>query len=416
MRTTRLFSVAIPFVAMLISSRADALLSLTSCSSTTACTNQSVCLTTTAPIAGGIDDYYEWTLERDGAYYYLGSTWTDEQQISFNLTNANYGSGNYKIHLDAWIYDYALDTYWGYSDTSNSVPVTFQSATASSKINNSSSQTPNVYANGPMTLNGSGSACASSYFVSIQKSNSSWGGTGPECMRWLTSSDYNQFGSISNFDLRGFYLSCGQTFTPGQYYRVKLAVGNPWNETVKLVYVPPATPNFSIKDKNNNWVTPPADGSPIEVCSSNITMNAAATMGESKYEIVVQESDRWWNRSYRYEWGRWFSGQAPNGINLQNLASTYSYPQYGFTGDVARQGSVLFGGNLQSGAERYFRVSLCTGEPSWTCKTALLRVIGSCLVSSPPETDNASSLLQDESTYLMETDLELLDEEPLMDE
>ncbi|HBF22098.1 MAG: hypothetical protein CMI36_09730 [Owenweeksia sp.] len=144
------------------------------------------------------------------------------------------------------------------------------------------------------------------------------------------------------------------------------------NAGVIVVNSTAATPNFNI-----NGVAVPSDGSPISVCASNITMNASSTSCESKYYIGVQESDRWWSRTYDYEWGHWFSGTAPNGINIQQLATTYSYPP-DFTGSAARQGSPLIGGNLPSGAERYYRVNLCTSEPTWACKTALIRVDGNC--------------------------------------
>lgn len=419
MRTNKRLHASITLVGLLIASRANATLSLSSCSNTSVCTNQSVCLTTTAPVAGGVYDEYNWTLERNGEFVDFWTTYNEHsmggEQTTFGLTNTYDGSGTYQIHVDAWIYDYALGTYWNYSDSSNGVPVAFQSATASSKINNSSSQTPSAFANQPIVLNGSSSVCASGYFVSIQKSNSNWGGTGTECMRWLNASDYNKYGSINNFDLKGFFSSCGQTFTPGQYYRVKLAVGNPWNETVKLVYIPPATPNFTVKNSSNVWVVPPADGSPIDVCASNITINAAGTNGESRYDIVVQESDPWWNRTYQYEWGHWFSGQAPNGIKLQNLASIYSYPP-DFTGAAVRQGTILYGGNLPNGSARHFRVSVCTDEPTWTCKSALLRVIGSCLTSSPPQTNNETWMIQDDAIDPTEMDIDLLESYPDLQE
>jgi len=135
---------------------------------------------------------------------------------------------------------------------------------------------------------------------------------------------------------------------------------------------------------NINGTSP---GGVINVCASNITMNAAATTCELNYNINVQESDIWWNRTYDYEWGLWFAGAAPNGINLQMLATTYSYPAYGYTGSAARQGSPLIGGTLPSGADRYYRVSLCVG-PTWTCTTALIKVNGGCKTSPTAEDNN----------------------------
>lgn len=131
------------------------------------------------------------------------------------------------------------------------------------------------------------------------------------------------------------------------------------------------TPNFNV---NGNAI--PANGAPLNVCISNIKLNASSTSCETNYNINVQECDLYWSRTYDYEFGLWFNGQAPDNINLQSIASTYSYPPY-YTGNPARQGSILIGGNLPSGGERYYRVSICVG-PTWTCKTALIKVITTC--------------------------------------
>jgi len=134
----------------------------------------------------------------------------------------------------------------------------------------------------------------------------------------------------------------------------------------------PATPSFTMKG------TPPTpSGSPLHLCESNVTMNASATSYASKYFISIQESDQWWNPTGDYAWGRWFSGQAPSSLNLQQLSTTYSYPP-DFTGSPARQGSPLIGGNLPVKGARYYRVNLCTEEPSRTCQSALIQVDGNC--------------------------------------
>ena len=150
-----------------------------------------------------------------------------------------------------------------------------------------------------------------------------------------------------------------------------------------------AIPNFNI-----NGIGVSSGGSPINVCASNITINAASTTCESRYRIGVQESNRWWHRTYDYEWGRWFSGTAPNGINLQQLSATYSYPPY-FTGPSSRQGSPLIGGNLPNGQERYYRVNVCTDEPSWQCKTVLIKVNGNCRTEEPKDTNKYVVLEQE---------------------
>jgi hypothetical protein len=111
-----------------------------------------------------------------------------------------------------------------------------QPPSAVAKINGKSSPTLQVCQGSPIVLDGSASKFAAGYFVSVLKSDASWGATAQEYGRWLTASDVASFGPIGKFNLKAFY---GQSFLPGQYYRVKLAVGSPWNETVQLVQVLP---------------------------------------------------------------------------------------------------------------------------------------------------------------------------------
>ncbi|MCG8697133.1 MAG: T9SS type A sorting domain-containing protein [Bacteroidales bacterium] len=127
-----------------------------------------------------------------------------------------------------------------------------------------------------------------------------------------------------------------------------------------------ATPNFNI---NGSTTTP------LDVNASNITVNAAATSCETKYHLHVMESNKWWSRTYDYEVKKWFNGQAPNGINLQQFATTYSYGST-YTGSPSRQGSPLIGGKLPNGNDRYYRVQIATAEPTWKTKTILIKVDG----------------------------------------
>jgi Secretion system C-terminal sorting domain len=143
-----------------------------------------------------------------------------------------------------------------------------------------------------------------------------------------------------------------------------------------------AQPNFNI-----NGVPIPADGSPIRVCGSNIRLNAAATTCETRYLVSIQECDRWWNRTFQYEVDVWFGGQAPNNINLQQLAINYSQPPT-FAGPISRRNNPLFGGNLPNGQKRYYRVSVCVDEPFWVCKTALIEVDGNCRATGDPDENN----------------------------
>jgi hypothetical protein len=155
-----------------------------------------------------------------------------------------------------------------------------------------------------------------------------------------------------------------------------------------------ATPGFNV-----NGTTVPTDGSPITVCASNIKINAASTSCESSYYIAVEECNRWWSRTYDYEWSKWVSGKAPNNLNLQQLSTTYSYGS-NFTGSSSRQGSTLIGGNLPNGSARYYRVKVCTNDP-WSCKTALIRVDGSCKKGA----DNLVILESEEQTTSFDLDI-----------
>lgn len=131
-----------------------------------------------------------------------------------------------------------------------------------------------------------------------------------------------------------------------------------------------AVPNFTI-----NGMPIPNDGSPITVKIANpIIVDGSVTACATRYLIGVQESDNWWNRTYEYEWTKWFEGAPPKNINLQQLATNYSVPPFWLGNDATRQGTPLFGGTFPSGAQRFYRVSLCTTEPSWNCKGALIRV------------------------------------------
>jgi len=108
--------------------------------------------------------------------------------------------------------------------------------------------------------------------------------------------------------------------------------------------------------------------------SQPILIDATPTTCETTYNVGVQESEQNWNRTYKYEWWKWFPGNAPNNINLQQLATTYSNPPDYLGTDLTRYGTPLFGGDLSPGIPRYYRVNLCTAEPSWACATAILRV------------------------------------------
>lgn len=115
-------------------------------------------------------------------------------------------------------------------------------STASLTINGSNASPTVVDAAGPIRLDGSTSACALGYFVSVQLSDPSWHRFGPEVMRWLTANDLNLYGPINNFDVKKFAEDQSLPIVAGQYYRVKLAVGTPWSESTVLIRATAWTP------------------------------------------------------------------------------------------------------------------------------------------------------------------------------
>jgi len=165
-----------------------------------------------------------------------------------------------------------------------------------------------------------------------------------------------------------------------------------------------AIPDFTI-----NGATVPADGSPMNVCATALNIDAAITANESDYYLGVAECNRWWDRTGNLEWGRWFSGQAPDDIPVQDVLfqnTTY------FTAPTPAQAQstpsliILKGGTIQSpanfaGQDRYYRISICVGEPEWNCKTALVRVDPNCRTASVIEiadSDVIDQFLSEENT------------------
>jgi hypothetical protein len=134
----------------------------------------------------------------------------------------------------------------------------------------------------------------------------------------------------------------------------------------------PAVPAFSI-----NGQAIPSSGAINVGIGSAIIMNAASTQCATTYWVGVHESDLNWNRTFKYEWGKWFTGAPPNNISLQQLATTYSQPPDWAGTNPLQQQTPLIAGFLDSPANtvvRHYRVELCTSEPSWVCKMALLKV------------------------------------------
>lgn len=193
----------------------------------------------------------------------------------------------------------------------------------------------------------------------------------------IGSSSFRGSSAWSNQFFYNLNVSAGTYKATVQFEKYRLVSGWTMVETVtsnSIVVSTSATPAFDI-----NGVQVPTDGSPIDMCAGIIRINAAASSCETNYWVGIHETDRWWNRTYQYEWGTWFAGQAPNGISLQQLATGSA--SYWIYGPPSRKGSTLIGGYLDppnNSSERYYTVEVCTAEPSWQCKVALIKVNGSC--------------------------------------
>lgn len=180
---------------------------------------------------------------------------------------------------------------------------------------------------------------------------------------------------------------------PGNYYaEVKfekrkcvpyqwVTVGTYRSNTI-VVSAVPATPDFKIKGVSASDVNVPtvnfSNGEIIEI-------DASGTSCESKYFVGVWETGiQWWERTFDYEWGQWFTGQAPASINLQNLATNQSHYSF-FYGTASRKGQILFGGLVNAislppnlpffpyqqgliGQQRRYTVEVSTSEPIWKTK------------------------------------------------
>lgn len=130
-----------------------------------------------------------------------------------------------------------------------------------------------------------------------------------------------------------------------------------------------ATPAFTI-----NGIVPDPE-IPIEVCPSKIIIDPSNSTCEDKYWVGVWEFDYLnWDRPKKYEWGKWFDGEAPSSLNLQQLSSQHSFGSDYLGTDLTRQGEVLFGCNLSNNNPRYYYVSICTGYPNWQCASAVIKV------------------------------------------
>jgi hypothetical protein len=147
------------------------------------------------------------------------------------------------------------------------------------------------------------------------------------------------------------------------------------NSTTLSASKTPAAPAFKIKGQ---LVTTLATTIAFPMVDFNISqpiiIDATPTTCAPAYNVGVMETDGNWNRTFKYEWWKWFTGNPSSNLNLQQLATTYSNPPDWLGTDFTRLGTPLFGGDLSPGIKRYYRINLCTLEPTWNCAMATLRV------------------------------------------
>lgn len=240
---------------------------------------------------------------------------------------------------------------------------------------------------GPYSTNGF-NICGSgtrTFFLSYNNGYNPGGVVGPNPYR-MTARLYKDGNPINTSVFQGSAAWSNHPFynvsvTPGTYSATMLLekktltgwkLVEPRNSNT-IVVTTNATPDFNV-----NGIAVPASGGPFEVCASSIKINAGASSCETRYWIGVQERDQYWGRTYKYEWGNWYAGPAPDGISLQQLA-VGSANWLG--NDLSQKGKILYCGYLDAPANtlpRHYVVGICTDEPSWQCKSALIKLNCSC--------------------------------------
>ncbi len=171
---------------------------------------------------------------------------------------------------------------------------------------------------------------------------------------------------IGDFDLRR--IAGNDFFKPAFTYTVTLKTYPAPSEAYADVRFFGASPQFRMRDRSGRVFHSGAKEA-LTVCPGKMVMDANASSCESSYFVTVQESDASWNRTYRYEFGRWFTGQAPDGIDLDQLIARHP--------DSVEPGKKAFelvaGGTRFRPVPRYFRIGLATGEPRWDITWLLVR-------------------------------------------
>lgn len=210
-------------------------------------------------------------------------------------------------------------------------------------INNAGVVLPNYFSvcrYGPMVVTGSRSTCAGNYFLSIELSDRAGNRLGGEFGEWLDRETYDAFGHISAFNLKAWAEAHHFHFTPGQFYRVKLAIDPGWHETTGLIYIEPAFVSFVI----NNKVAPVVDvAGPLYQIILRARFNCA-----NGFLLSIEDSDQSGSR---------------NGYKIRARLDHLDYQRFGnITGfDVTRWARSR---GVRLSPSRYYRISLQTGTPT----------------------------------------------------
>lgn len=289
---------------------------------------------------------YSWTLYRNGSSIASGSQTIDCppggpcQPPSFSKSIPAV-SGIYKVKLVV-----ATSQEW-----SNQIDVTASSGspTAIPKINGDASiDHVEVCPGGPITLDASGSTCATSYFASIEISDASWNRKGYELAQWLGESERLKYGPISAFNVKKWAEDKWFTFVGGQYYRVKLAVGPGWNDRTQLIHIKTPVPVLKLNGQSAQSIDIPGP-------SYKISLNGASSICPTRYFASIQRSDANWNR-YGPEAMKWLD---PPDMNAYGPISQFNIKKF------AEDRGFSFAPG------QYYRVKLAIA-PDWTETTTLI--------------------------------------------
>lgn len=106
---------------------------------------------------------------------------------------------------------------------------------------------------------------------------------------------------------------------------------------------------------------------PITLCqSNNLYYNPGLCELETKYYVGITACNRWWDVGDNVGAGQWYLTSAPNtNIPLSDILGN------------PLQGGVFPSGTL-AGQDRYYRITVATGEPGWFTKGVLIRVDQGC--------------------------------------